>query len=135
MALSIDKLTPKQLDELTKRIVTRKEKMRLANIARVKTQLKEILAREGLSHAEVFPPSKVTVATKSLAPMAPPAPIAKKSVKKKAPAKKPLPFKYEHSKDKSLKWSGHGKRPAWFVDLITAGAKPDDLLIKKVTKK
>jgi DNA-binding protein H-NS len=47
----------------------------------------------------------------------------------KAESKKPpSPPKYSNGAGKL--WSGHGKRPGWFVDAIAGGKTPEDMLIK-----
>lgn len=53
---------------------------------------------------------------------------AARAVTKPAAKKPPSPPKYSNGADKT--WSGHGKRPGWFVEAIAAGKRPEDLLIK-----
>lgn len=41
----------------------------------------------------------------------------------------PVANKYAHPEDPSLGWSGRGRQPAWFKELVDAGKMPEDLLI------
>lgn len=41
------------------------------------------------------------------------------------------PPKYRHPEDSSLTWSGRGRQPEWYKDLVGSGTNPDDLLIVK----
>ena len=59
-----------------------------------------------------------------------PTPAKKRATRGAARAatkKPPSPPKYSNGAGKT--WSGHGKRPGWFVEAIAAGKKPEDLLI------
>jgi DNA-binding protein H-NS len=53
---------------------------------------------------------------------------ATRGAAKAATKKPPSPPKYSNGVDKT--WSGHGKRPGWFVDALAAGKTAEDLLIK-----
>jgi DNA-binding protein H-NS len=55
---------------------------------------------------------------------------AAKGAVKATSKKPPSPPKYSDGAGKA--WSGHGKRPGWFVDAIAAGRAPEDMLIKPV---
>mgnify|MGYP000291809121 CR=1 FL=1 len=48
----------------------------------------------------------------------------------KAPKAKAAP-KYAHPENPSLTWAGRGARPKWLAEMLDAGAKIDDFLIKK----
>src|SRR6056297_1670965 len=39
------------------------------------------------------------------------------------------PPKYRHPENPELTWSGRGRQPAWYKELIEAGHPTDDLLI------
>lgn len=45
------------------------------------------------------------------------------------PSRQPIAGKYRDPKDASNVWSGRGRRPAWFVAALAAGATVEDLLI------
>lgn len=51
---------------------------------------------------------------------------------KRAPktARPPRPAKYHNPHNKSQKWSGVGRKPQWFQDLIDGGLTPEDLEIR-----
>lgn len=38
--------------------------------------------------------------------------------------------KYANPEDKTAMWSGHGRKPGWFVDALAKGVKEEDMLIK-----
>ncbi len=47
-------------------------------------------------------------------------------------AKKPrgsLPPKYRHPENPAMTWSGRGRQPAWYKELVEAGTPEKDLLI------
>jgi len=47
-------------------------------------------------------------------------------------SKKPkssAPAKYKHPENPSLTWSGRGRQPAWYKELIEAGTEQEELLI------
>ena len=48
---------------------------------------------------------------------------------KVAKTRKPADAKYAHPENKSITWSGRGRKPAWFADAIAAGKKPEDLTV------
>lgn len=41
----------------------------------------------------------------------------------------PVQPKYRHPENPALTWSGRGRKPQWFVDALSSGQNPDDLLI------
>lgn len=46
------------------------------------------------------------------------------------PRKKVRKAKYAHPENPEITWSGFGRQPAWYKELIEAGTKPSTLLIK-----
>ena len=40
------------------------------------------------------------------------------------------PPKYRHPENPSLTWSGRGRQPAWYKELVEAGTSEEDLLIR-----
>lgn len=44
-------------------------------------------------------------------------------------AKRTIPPKYRHPKDPSLTWTGRGRKPAWLVQLLEAGASLTEVAI------
>jgi len=55
--------------------------------------------------------------------------LAKKAAFKKAASKK-APASIKFSDGAGNSWTGHGRRPRWYVEAIEAGKTPDDLLVK-----
>lgn len=51
--------------------------------------------------------------------------------KKQPPLKGKQPAKYANPNDNTKTWSGHGKKPFWFVNHINHGGNENDLLINK----
>jgi DNA-binding protein H-NS len=41
------------------------------------------------------------------------------------------PPKFRNPEDATQTWSGRGRQPDWFKELVSAGTNPDDLLIVK----
>lgn len=41
------------------------------------------------------------------------------------------PPKYRHPDDSTLTWSGRGRQPDWYKEIIAAGTSPEELLIVK----
>lgn len=41
------------------------------------------------------------------------------------------PPKYRHPENPALTWSGRGRQPEWYKDLVGGGTDPDSLLIAK----
>lgn len=48
--------------------------------------------------------------------------------RKNATAKKKPAAKAKYSDDQGHSWTGHGRRPQWFVAALAAGKKPEELL-------
>jgi DNA-binding protein H-NS len=44
--------------------------------------------------------------------------------------RKPSQPKYQHPENPEIRWSGRGRKPKWFVELIGSGVNVDDLLIR-----
>lgn len=51
------------------------------------------------------------------------------SAKPKAAAKKPA-SKIKFRDEQGRTWTGHGKRPRWYVEAIESGKTPEDLMVK-----
>ena len=41
----------------------------------------------------------------------------------------PAPAKYRHPENPALTWSGRGRKPQWFVDVLAAGKTAGELVI------
>ena len=40
------------------------------------------------------------------------------------------PAKYRHPENPSLTWSGRGRKPAWFAQVLDAGTEPETMMIR-----
>ena len=45
-------------------------------------------------------------------------------------SRKPSPPKYRHPENHSLTWSGRGRQPGWYKELVAAGTPEKDLIIE-----
>lgn len=52
---------------------------------------------------------------------------AGKKAATKAAAKSPSKIRYRD--DKGNQWTGHGKRPGWYLNALASGKTPEDLLV------
>ncbi len=81
-------------------------------------RIKEAVVHYGLTRADIFGGGKAA-----------PDGSAKVRRRKAASGKKaPLPPKYRSESGQT--WSGHGKRPNWFKDALSAGKTADDMLVR-----
>jgi len=48
-----------------------------------------------------------------------------------ARGRKVNPPKYRHPENPTLTWSGRGRQPDWYKDLVNSGTDPESLLIVK----
>jgi DNA-binding protein H-NS len=104
MAIDLDNLNPKQLNDLILRAEQRKNDLQREKIGKVREKIVNLAKTEGFTIEELFSG-------------------ARKQVGKKV---KP---KYRNPQAPNETWSGRGKRPRWFVAAIGAGKKEKDLLI------
>jgi len=103
-----------QIESLEKEAKRIEEKEVAGVIARIKVAIDVY----GLTHQDLFEAkAKKMGRPKKVADV-----VAKKPAKKKAAAK----FK-DPTSDKT--WTGHGKRPGWFVAAIEAGTKAEELAV------
>jgi DNA-binding protein H-NS len=108
----------KSLAQLNKQIAAlqaQAEAIKKKEAAGVIARIKEAIAHYGLNAADLGLAGK--------------APKAAKAVKAAKPGRKKAAkagvVKY---RDGANTWTGHGRRPQWYVAAIAAGKKPEDLL-------
>lgn len=77
-------------------------------------QIQALIAEHGLTAEEIFPPERRRTARQATKP------AAKKSGASKVRFKGP----------NGETWTGHGKRPGWYLALVAAGTPPKDLAAK-----
>jgi DNA-binding protein H-NS len=109
----------KSLAQLNKQIAAlqaQAESIKKKEAAGVITRIKEAIAHYGLTAADLGLAGKTPKAAKAPKP-------GRKPGRKKA-AKTGV-IKY---RDGANTWTGHGRRPQWYVAAIAAGKKPEDLL-------
>ncbi len=122
--------TVADLDAEIARLQKQRDTLRATEVKAVVGRIKEAISHYGLTAADLgFAPKRR--GRKPAVGAVDSAPAKKRSAKGTASAatKKPQsPPKYENGAGQT--WSGHGKRPGWFVDAIAAGRTPEDMLIK-----
>lgn len=122
--------TVADIDAEIARLQKERDLLRATEVKEVVGRIKEAIRHYGLTAVDLG--LAVTRRGKKSAAIADVATPAKKRVTKgatKAASKNPpSPPKYSNGADRT--WSGHGKRPGWFVDAVAAGKTPEDLLIK-----
>lgn len=104
--INLNDLTMAELVELQEAAARKVEETRERDREDVKSQVMELIERRGYTFDDLFGDQRG---------------------KKRA---KPAP-KYRHPRDASLTWSGRGKRPKWFTELLEAGTSKEDMLIFK----
>ncbi|MDC8011132.1 H-NS histone family protein [Tahibacter soli] len=105
MAIDLDSLNPKQLNDLILRAEQRKNDLQREKIGKVREKIVNLAKTEGFSIEELFGAARKQSAGKKVKP------------------------KYRNPQAPNETWSGRGKRPRWFVAAIGAGKKEKDLLI------
>jgi DNA-binding protein H-NS len=115
MAVKLDGLSPKELQTLIAQAQSKMESARAEHIQRVKAKIDALLKAEGLQLSEIY---------------------AGRGGKRGKRASAGVP-KYRNPADPSQTWTGHGKKPSWFlVALKKSGVTADALLItRNATKK
>jgi DNA-binding protein H-NS len=138
---SIEKATFKELDEMMRKITQRRAELLASRATVAVSKVRSLVKSMGLSLDDIFPHLTKFVPTQKPAPAkaakaTKPVPLAKAA--SKTPAKKTpkrLAAKYANPKNAKETWSGHGKRPQWFVSAQKAGTEPESMLIKKTAAK
>lgn len=148
MAIDLNNLSSKELKTLATQI--KKQQTTLSKRKPITGVRKKLIAQAkaaGYSIAELFGSAKSAVAKKAGKPAAKKATrkaakkaakkTTKKAVKKavKKAAKKArtgakVAPKYRNPADPKVTWTGRGRQPLWFADLLKKGKKAEELLIK-----
>lgn len=121
--------TVADLDAEIERLKKERDALRATEVKEVVGRIKEAIAHYGLTAEDLglAPKRRGRKPASGVAAM-PAKKRATRGAAKAATKKPPSPPKYENGAGKT--WSGHGKRPGWFVDALAAGKTPEDLLIK-----
>jgi DNA-binding protein H-NS len=116
MAIKLDTLSPKQLDDLIKQANQQKSLAQTKLIGNVRSKIDALLASNDLTLADVYPAGGK------------PGKGARGGVRGKRKGSG-IP-KYRNPADPSQTWTGFGKKPMWFVSAIKKpGITADSLLI------
>lgn len=122
MSINLNGLSAKQLDALIQQ--ARKQQAVVAKrapIAKVRAKLTKLAKAEGYTVEELFgaaaPARGRKAATKA-------SPKAGRKLGKVAP-------KYRNPDNAKDTWTGRGRQPRWMAELVAAGKKVEDFLIKK----
>lgn len=123
MAIDLNELTQKELDNLITQAKRRKATLKKRKpIATVRSKITAQAEAEGYTIEELFGGT----ATKKTATRK----VAKKAAKKGRKLGK-VPPKYRNPANKEETWTGRGKQPRWLAAQIAKGKKVEDFLIKK----
>lgn len=125
MSIDLSGLSPKQLSALIKTAQKRRSVVaKRAPITKVRSALIKAAKAEGYTIDELFGSE--------------PAPVARgRKPSANKPGPKPgrklgkVPPKYRNPANVKQTWTGRGKRPRWFAELVDSGKKAEDFLIKK----
>ena len=100
-----NEMSVRELEELQNKLKEALDSVKNKRLAEVKTEIEDILAREGFTFEEVFGFGKHG---------------------KRFPNNPP---KYRNPDNPEQSWSGKGKRPNWLAEKIKAGADKEDFRI------
>lgn len=106
----------KQIESLEKEA----ENIRDKEVAGVIARIKEAISFYGLSSADLFDTNEKKIA--------PPKRGSSKAPRKMTTKKMAVTKFRDEATGKT--WTGHGKRPGWFVEAIAGGKTADDLAVK-----
>ena len=118
------------IDAEISRLQKQREALRANEVKEVVGRIKEAIRYYGLT-AEDLGLAAARRGKKAGVSTLESTPAEKRAIKGAARAatkKLPSPPKYSSGDGKT--WSGHGKRPGWFVEAVAAGRTPEDMLIK-----
>ncbi len=109
MAVDLNKLNPKQLNDLINKAEQRKVELEKEKVVKLRERIQKLIKDEGFTFEEVFGTRGGRRGRRTTSKVAP---------------------KYRNPDDPAQTWSGRGKRPRWFNAALKAGKKEKDLLIK-----
>ena len=129
MARAKKRQTLADIDAEIARLQKERDAVHAAEVEEVVGRIKQAIEHYGLTaeNLGLGPKKRGRPAGKAATEAVPAKKRAGKAVAKVA-KKEPGAPKYSNGEGKT--WSGHGKRPGWFVEAVAAGKSPEDLLIK-----
>lgn len=116
------------IDAEIARLQKERDAIRASEVQEVVGRIKEAIAHYGLTADDLGLGLKKRGRKPGTA-AAEVAPAKKRATKGSAKAAKRGPGAPKYTNGEKT-WSGHGKRPGWFVDALAAGKIADDMLIK-----
>lgn len=116
------------IDAEIARLQRERDALRATEVKEVVGRIKEAISHYGLTAEDLGLAPKRRGKSATAAVDSKPAKTRATKGAKAGAKKPPSPPKYSNGVDKT--WSGHGKRPGWFVDAIAAGKTAEDMLIK-----
>ena len=122
MSINLNGLSAKQLGALIQR--ARKQQAVVAKrtpIAKVRAKLTKLAKAEGYTVEELFGAAAPARGRKAASKASP---KAGRKLGKVAP-------KYRNPANAKDTWTGRGRQPRWMAELVAAGKKVEDFLIKK----
>ena len=125
MSIDLTGLSPKQLSALIK--TAQKQRTFVAKrapITKVRSALVKAAKAEGYTIDELFGVGEADASPRGRKPANKPGPKLGLKLGKVSP-------KYRNPANTKQTWTGRGKRPRWLAELVAAGKKVDDFLIKK----
>lgn len=121
--------TVADIDAEIERLKKERDALRATEVKEVVSRIKEAISHYGLTAEDLgLAPKRRGRKPASTVAVMPAKKRATKGATKAGTKKPPSPPKYSNGVDKT--WSGHGKRPGWFVEALAAGKTADDMLIK-----
>jgi len=103
MALQLEKMSYRELISLQEKIANAVAEKKIIEKANVKQQIAELAAKSGFDLKDI---------------------IGNRNGKGRKVA-----VKYRHPKDKTLTWTGRGRKPTWLVAELDKGLKLDSFLV------
>ena len=124
MSLNIETLNPQELAALIKRANSRRKVLaKRKPAAQTKAAVAKVLKASGWTFEELYGKAGGSSA-------AAPAPKkARKAAKGRSTGK--VAPKYRNPANDKDTWTGRGRQPRWMAELVAAGKKVEDFLIKK----
>jgi len=114
--MDLDRLTLPQLKQLSSRIAKEVEKRRSASKTAVLRKLQQLAREHGLTLDEILQSDMAAAARKSTAKLV-------------TAIKSPVPAKYRHPNNRTLAWSGRGRKPHWVDAWLANGGSLDALAV------
>jgi DNA-binding protein H-NS len=112
MTINLEQLSIAELDALIDQAAEMIEKKKAQAVLDAKSEIQRIAATTGMSVEELL----------GLGGGAKP--------RKATTARKPVAIKYRNPKDHTQTWTGRGKRPQWVQEMLNAGAKLENLMVR-----